>query len=406
MKRVLQLSLIATVSIFAAAYKLPEQSINGTALGAANVASCDGADCAFYNSANSVFLDPNSQYVEVGGTFVHLPAIEYNGKQNLGKAIVPANAKSKEENIPIPYLHYVSKAYGNYRYGLSVTVPGGLVKRWESPIQKLYAQKFELDTVNINPFVAYKVNKNFAVSAGLNIVYSKGIVKSDGSGVGLPLKRDMDGDSIDYGYNLAATLHLDNGINLAATYRSKVKLSEEGDATLTYATFNQTLESSVNIYLPAALSLAISKDIDKTTIEFVYERTFWSSYKTLDFNYNTPLPASLQPLFDAPIPKNWKDTNTFRVGLKYRYSDKLTLMAGYSYDQSPIKEQYLNYELPDSDAHVFSAGFHYQQNKNLGWGVAVLYDYKKNRTVNNGKINGKFTKGGALLVTAGVTYKF
>ena len=409
MKNILISSITAISIVSGAAYKLPEQSLKGTALSAANVASCDGADCAYYNPANISFLDANSQFLEGGLTFVHLPKVSFKGTQTLplGLGTVDATAKTLIENVGIPYLHYVSRAYGDFRYAVSVTVPAGLTKRWKSPAQKLSAQEFSLKTVMVNPSVSYKVNNNFSVAIGANIVYSEGKVYSDGTDAGLPLKREMKGDSIDYGYNLATSLHLDNGLNLAATYRSKIKLSEEGKANLYFASFGKKYDASVSIYIPATLTLAVSKDINKWTLEFVYERTFWSSYKTLDFNYKQTLPVALST-FDAPIPKKWKDTNTFRVGAQYRYSDKLTLMAGYSYDQSPIPEKYISYELPDSNAHVFSAGFKYQQNKNLSWGASVLYDYKTKRRINqnvNG-IKGKFTKGGALLITTGFEYKF
>ena len=406
MKNILISSITAISIVSGAAYKLPEQSLKGTALSAANIASCDGADCAYYNPANISFLDANSQFIEGGLTFVHLPRVSFKGTQTLiGTA--DATAKTLVENVAIPYLHYVSKAYGDFRYALSVTVPAGLTKRWDSPVQKLTAQEFALKTVMINPSVSYKVNSNFSVAIGANIVYSEGKVYSDGTDIGLPAKREMKGDSIDYGYNLAASLHLDNGLNLAATYRSKIKLSEEGKANLYYGGVGKKYDASVNIYIPAALTLAVSKDIDKWTLEFAYERTFWSSYKSLDFKYNKPLPTPLAKFGDS-VDKKWKDTNTFRVGAQYRYNDKLTLMAGYSYDESPVPEEYISYELPDSNAYVFSTGFKYKQNKNLSWGVSVLYDYKSKRKVNSALkgTKGEFSKGGALLITTGFEYRF
>ena len=287
-------------------------------------------------------------------------------------------------------------------------MPAGLTKRWESPVQKLFAQEFALKTLMLNPSVTYKINSNFSVALGANVVYSEGKVYSDGADIGLPMKREMKGDSIDYGYNLAASLHLDNGLNLALTYRSKVKLSEKGKANLYFGAVGQKYDASVNIYIPATLTLAVSKDIDKWTLEFVYERTFWSSYKSLDFKYDRAIMGILKPYFSDAIPKKWKDTNTFRVGAQYRYNDKLTLMAGYSYDQSPVPEAHISYELPDSNAHIFSAGFKYQQNQNLSWGAAILYDYKTKRKVNNNEhgLKGEFSKGGAILITTGFEYKF
>ena len=407
MKNILISSITAISIASGAAYKLPEQSLKGTALSAANIASCDGADCAYYNPANISFLNANSQYFEGGLTFIHLPKVSYKGTQTLISGNVDATAKTLTENVAIPYLHYISKAYGNLRYSINLTVPAGLSKRWNAPVEKLYAQEFTLKTVMINPSIAYKVNNNFSLAVGANIVYSEGKVYSDGANIGIPLKREMKGDSIDYGYNLAASWHLDNGLKLAATYRSKVKLSEKGKANLYFGGVGKKYDANVNIYIPAALSIAVSKDIKKWTLEFVYERTFWSSYKTLDFNYKQKLPTALKN-FDTPINKNWKDTNTFRLGVQYRYNDKLTLMAGYSYDKSPIPTKYLSYELPDSNAHIFSTGFKYQQNKNISWGIAVLYDYKTERKVTNNAngLKGKFSKGGALLITTGFDYKF
>ena len=408
MKNILISSITAISIASGAAYKLPEQSLKGTALSAANIASCDGADCAYYNPANISFLDTNSQYIESGLTFVHLPRVSFEGTQVLLGTAVDATAKTLTENAVIPYLHYVSKPYGNIRYSLSVTVPAGLTKRWKSPVQKLFAQEFALKTVMINPSVAYKINSNFSLALGVNIVYSEGKVYSDGADIGLPIKREMKGDSIDYGYNLAASLHLDNGINLATTYRSKIKLSEKGKANLYFGGVGQKYDARVNIYIPATLTLAVSKDIDKWTLEFVYERTFWSSYKTLDFNYDRPILSVLKPSFSDAIDKRWKDTNSFRVGVQYRYNNKLTLMGGYSYDQTPAPDAHISYELPDSNAHVFSAGFKYQQNKNLSWGTAILYDYKTKRKVDNNVhgVKGKFSKGGAILLTTGFEYKF
>jgi len=405
MKKIISISALTFTLINAAAYKLPEQSLEGLALGAANVANCQGADCAYYNPANISFLDSDNNYLEAGITYVYLPKIEFIGQTTINNLTLNSDAKSKEEHILVPFVHYVSKPYGPLRYSFSITVPGGLSKRWDSSVQKLSAQEFTLKTLQFNPSVSYKINDNFAIAAGVSVVYSEGKVYSDGSDIGLPLKREMKGDSIDYGFNIAATYKLSNGINLAATYRSKIKLSEEGKANLYFGNFGQKYDASVNVYLPATLTLAVSKDFEKFSMEFLYEKTFWSDYKTLDFNYDKKLPALLEA-FDKPIPKNWKNSDTFRISFRYFYNDKLTLMAGYSYDESPVPNDTLSYELPDSNAHIFSAGFKYRQNKNLSWGAAILYDYKKKRYVNNSKIKGEFKKGGAFLVTTGFEYKF
>ncbi len=408
MRKLILYSTLTLTFLNSAAYKLPEQSLKGTALSAANIASCEGADCAFYNSANIAFLE-NKNFLETGITFIHLPSIEFKGTTQVSSQNVVSNAKSKVENIAIAYFHYVSPFFNNLRYSLSITTPGGLRKRWNTPVEQLYAKEFELKTIALTPSLAYKINNNFAISTGINIVYSEGKVKNDGNLLGLAIKRNMRGDSIDFSFNIAASWHLDNGLKIATTYNSKTKLSEEGEANLYLGAIGKQYKSKVDIYLPATFKFAIAKEFDKINLEFVYERTFWSSYKELLFKYsptiNNPI---LYSAFATPKKKLWKNTNTFRLGLEYKYSNKLSLLAGYSYDQTPIKDEYLSYELPDSNANIFSAGFIYKYSKNLSFGVSLLYDKKRKRKINSSytHINGEFSKGGALLITSGVLYKF
>ena len=107
--------------------------------------------------------------------------------------------------------------------------------------------------------------------------------------------------------------------------------------------------------------------------------------------------------------KHWDDSNTFRIGLTYKNSDKLTTMYGMAYDQSPVPERTMGYELPDSDALVLSLGALYKVTQNMTLGVAYLYDHKFQRTVSLGNINGldgTFSAGGAHLLNLSFNYRF
>jgi len=393
----LALSAVASSIVMAGAYKIPEQSINSMALGAAYVAHTTGADTAYFNPANMAFM-ADKQYMEGGLTLAHLPSNEYN-------LIAPFSGETDVENILIPNLHYVANAIGDFRWGVSLTVPGGLTKKWDTPYQKAFAKEFTLKILELSPSFSYKVMDNFSIGGGLRLIYSEGVVKSDAAALGGPAV-DMDGDTVEFGYNLALAYRPTNDINFAVTYRSNVDLNEEGKATITAgATTLYNGDASVEIPLPAALNIALSKTWnDKFTLEFNYERTYWSEYKQLEFK-STPLPIT---------PKNWKDTNTFRLGATMKMDNKLTMMMGFAIDETPVPEATLGFELPDSDAKVFSMGFRYQQTENLSWGAAFLYDSKESRSmtrgVNKGNpvlINGgSFEEGGAFLTTIGMAYEF
>ncbi len=197
------------------------------------------------------------------------------------------------------------------------------------------------------------------MGGGVRAIYSKGIVKSTDTGVipGIDPARDLEGDSWDFGYNLALHVKATDDLNLTATYRSKIELTEDGTATLTGAGAPgyTDIGASLMVPIPASLSLAAAYDVsDTTTIEMVLERTYWSAYKTLDFNYDTALATLYAGVFDTPSPKNWKDVNTIRFGLTHKVNSKWTVMTGFAYDKTPAPEAYVGFELPDSDAKMIS----------------------------------------------------
>jgi len=387
----LALSAVASSIVMAGGYKIPEQSLNSMALGAAYVAHTFGADTAYFNPANMAFME-DKQYVEGGLTLAHLPKNDY-------VLMDPYSGHTEKENIVIPNAHYVANAIGDFRWGVSLTAPGGLTKRWNTPFQKAFAEEFTLKIVELSPSVSYKIMDNLSVGAGIRLVYSEGVVKNDATGIGMPLKVDMEGDTVEFGYNLAIAYRPTSDISIAATYRSNVDLNEEGTATIN----GHPMDASVEVPLPAALNIAVSKTWNDTfTLEAVYERTYWSTYETLQFA-GTPLPLT---------PKNWEDTNTFRIGATM-VMDKITMMMGFAIDETPVPLETLGFELPDSDAKIFSMGFRYQQNENLSWGAALLLDSKDSismpRGVNPNPVlvnGGSFNGGGAILTTLGVAYEF
>ncbi len=399
------LSIITSGLLTAGGYKIPEQSLNAMALGAAYVAHTTGADAAYYNPANMAFMG-EKQYVEGAVTLAHLPSNVYT----LGE---PFSGRSEKENIVIPNIHYVAAPMGDFRWGVSLTAPGGLTKRWNTPYQKLFAEEFTLKIIELSPSVSYKINDQFSVGGGVRLIYSEGVVNSDGAGAGKPVKREMEGNTVEFGYNLAATYKPTSDIILAATYRSNVDLDEEGQANLYFGSVGKQYDADVSVPLPAALNLSVSKTWNNTfTLEFNYERTYWSAYKTLDFTYNRPIVPGLVPVFDDPLARNWKDTNTFRLGATV-VMDKITMMMGFAIDETPVPVETIGFELPDSDGKVFSMGFRYQQTEALSWGAAFLYDSKEpfslvpgvaeNPVLANG---GSFSGGGAFLTTVGMAYEF
>jgi len=391
--------LAATGSAFASGYRIPEQSVNSTARAGSYVAYTPGADATYYNPANMSWLE-NRGYLEADATWIHLSSIQYTD------SIPSRSGESEEENFFMPTFFAVSPDYNKFRVGFSVTAPAGLSKRWLDPYPRRSVEEFTLKVIDVNPTLSYKFCDRWSVGAGVRAIYSDGIVTSNANNV---LTRDLEGDSWDAGYNVAFTGRPVDDMNVSVTYRSKVDLSIEGDARLGYSSgstlyaYNGSVE--VEIPLPAILAVAASSTFfDQLTVELEYDRTYWSAYESLDFNYSSAMTGPLAS-FDAPVAKRWSDSDAWRMSLTYDLKNNFILMAGIAIDQNPVPALNLGFELPDSDAMLYSLGLRYQVNKDLELGCAYLYDDKGSRNVKNSGINGTFDDAAAHLVTVGVSYK-
>ena len=394
--------LAAASQAMASGYRIPEQSLNSTARSGSYVAYTPGVDATYYNPANMAWLE-DRWMLEVDATWIHLSSIDY------ADSLSPLfSGASESEDFFLPTFFAVSPDYNNFRFGFSVTAPGGLSKRWQDPYPMTYAQEFTLKVIELNPTVSYAFSDRFSVGAGLRAIYTDGKVKGNYFGTG-SLTRDLEGDSWDYGYNLAATFKPVKEMNLAVTYRSNVDLTVEGDADLVYSPLSMIYSgyAEVEIPLPAVLAVAVSYTFwDQLTVELEYDRTYWSEYNTLDFNYATSFPLG-HPFygFDNPIPKNWRDTDAWRISLTYDMKNNFILMAGFAIDENPVPSANLGFELPDSDALLYSLGVRYKINEDMEVGLAYLYDDKESRTVGNTAVHGSFEDASAHLLTVGFTWK-
>ena len=422
MKKSILLSLTATL-LLANGYKIPEQSLFGIALSSANIANSNSADSAYYNPANMSFLK-DKNYFELTSLFIHLNKVKF--KNQNGEIYY-----SRKEDFALPLFHFVSKDINGFRFGFSITYPAGLSKRWDDVVPEAGAKEFTLKTVEFNPSISKKINNNFSIAFGVRFVKSEGVanvlgLKQNSDGSVTPLySQYLNGTSFDKGWNVALA-YKNKDIKIATTYRSKINLSLSGKSSGYYLTNlvlakNPSLPLPANSYIsfntsgkvtvpiPAVFDLAVAKTFNKTTIEVVFERTYWSKYKKLDFDFKDKI---VDAIFGNPKPKKWKDENTYRIGITHKCSNKLTAMVGYAYDKTPVPDSTIDFSLPDSDKHIFSAGIKYKLDDRMSIGIAGLYTKQKSRNakiydpVSNSYTIGKFEKGGAYLIGIGLNYSY
>jgi len=401
------ISVLALTSIFAASsamasgWRIPEQSVDSTAKAGANIASATRGDTAYFNPANMSWME-NKWHLEADATYIYLAPITYTDSRT-----AQYNGETESEHFFLPTGFMVTPSYGGVRFGLALVAPNGLAKRWESAYQKAVAEEFSLTVLEANPTVSYNIQDMFSIAGGVRMMYADATVTSDASGLGVPLSRDMTGDTVEWGWNAAVSFKPMEKLNLSATYRSNIDLDFEDTAALNLMGNRMTLDSAVSVPSPAVFALSVAYDVlDNLNVELTWDRTFWSEYENLDFDYTPAIPGNP---FEAAQPKNWDDADAFRIGVTYDVSAAWSLMAGFGYDKTPIPDETISFELPDSDAWLYSLGFQYKVSESMDVGVAALYDYKETRKVQGSpadRVYGEFTDAAAFLMTVGLNYRF
>ncbi len=406
------------VAAYGAGFQIPNQSVTAVGIAGAHVAFTPGPDSSYYNPANMNFLDDSWQ-MEASLTSLYLPSIEYADSRS-----PLLDGSSDSELFFLPLIHVSSKEYRDFRFGFSLTFPYGLAKSWDQPFPAATTRKFSLTVVEANPTLSYSVVDNFSIGGGIRIVYGDGEVNSIATSPPFDqltpltsLSRDLDGDDAGFGYNLAATVRPTGNWAVAATYRSEVDLELEGDASLQALAGEAAILSylgsgKLDVSLPAVFSLATSYSLDALTLEITWNRTFWSSFGELDFQYDRSFIGTVFDAFDRPLARNWDDSDAIRFGATLAVTEQLTTTLGFAFDETPVPDRTLGFELPDSDALMYTGGIRYQQSQNLQLALSYMYQYNTSRTVSNltgaglAGVDGKFTEGGAHAVTAGLMYNF
>lgn len=398
--------------VLASGFRITNQSLGAVGLSGAHIAYTPGPDASYYNPANMAF-QADQWRLETSLTMLHLPSITYTDNR-----LSSLNGESESELFFMPLIHAVSPEYGKVRFGFSLTYPYGLAKQWQQTYPRAFSEKFSLITVEANPTMAFQVNDWLSLGGGVSLIYGKGEVDNTFSaplfdlGGLTTLSRSAEASDTEWGYNLALTLRPTERWNIAATYRSEVELDLSDSGELRAMVGSSPLlfysgSTAIDITLPAVFSLATSYTLDRLTVELGWDRTYWSSFNELDFEYDQDFTTIPFSTFDSAITKNWQDTDAFRIGLTYDWNERWITTLGFTYDETPVPDATLGFELPDTDATVYCAGVRYRFSASTEIGLSYMYHRTRTRSVDNSQgVDGTFTDGGAHAVTMGLITAF
>lgn len=385
-KIVLTTALLAGVLAQAGGFRVSLQGVKQLAM-AHTSAHAEDASVTFFNPAGMSFI-PAKLSIAAGG-FGAKSSVTY---QNL------STLESFDTNNPLGTPIYAAIAYrvlDNVSVGFNFSTPFGSTIEWPSDwAGREIVQRLELKAFYFQPMISFKLAP--WASVGGSYIYAKGLVNWDKAvtqlGGSLNLTDDKaSGSGFGVGFYLQPTDKLDVSI----AYRSPIDMEAENGVV----GFNISPALYPNLGLDAT-----GKDSFKATLPLVDEYTVGVTYKLTpkwivsgDFNYSgwdrynqLTLDFANAPIGNQPndptvlvSPKNFKSTQTWRVGTQYQINDMFAARAGYYYDQSPYADKDFQAETPSFDSNVVTAGLGINVIKGFGVDIAGGIAFPKSRAVAN-----------------------
>jgi long-chain fatty acid transport protein len=430
---VLLVLLFTASTSFAAGFRLPEAGAKAMGMGFAFTAQADDPSAIYFNPAGLTQL--KGQNIMVGVTYVRENGGEFNGLTPVDNNVPLTsggftNQKSETQkslNFIIPNAYYTRTTNsGNVSYGIGIFAPFGLGQEYNDKNTSIFRNqitKIDLQTVVVNPTIAFKINEFLSIGVGIDWMYGKAelaktpwsplLPASVGNLYNLELKADGDAWGYNFGILLKATPNLRFGANYRSPFTLKLKDGDVNISNLSAAYAGGGLgpapantKGSATISLPATFALGVSYTMDRLTVNADADWTFWHSYASLPITIRDSVPT----LFSTNAAKNWQDVVAIRIGAEYRVTDPLALRVGFVYDPTPVPAATMGPELPDADRLNYMVGAGYKVGP---WTIdgAFMYVDKFDRTVNNLSVaaltgfNGTWT-GDAWLVGMDVGYHF
>ncbi len=392
-------TLLVTTLVEGAGFAIIENSASG--MGSAfssGGATGEDASTIWFNPASMTLL--KGQNIVVAGHLI-IPKADFtnNGSTNADGSPMSGPDSKGGKMAFVPNLYYVGQVNDDLFMGVSVNAPFGLGTKYDDDwVGRYHAIDTELSTININPAIAYKINKQWSVGGGVSMQYvdvtltsaidGGALLNDPGTADGYAELTGDNSESLSYGWNIGILYEPTETINLSLAYRSGVKHNVTGDAdfsmpastasivTATGAFTDTTLSSTVE--LPASASLSYFQSLNDFDIMADITWTDWSVFKELRIQYDNPN----QP--DSVTTENYQDQWRFAVGGRYHLSEAIIFRAGLAYDQKAVKNaEYRTPRIPDNDRLWTSIGMGWQFSELVGMDLGYSHLFVADTSINN-----------------------
>ncbi|MEZ6961098.1 MULTISPECIES: outer membrane protein transport protein [unclassified Aeromonas] len=405
---------LATSQVHAAAFQLNEHSASG--LGRAYAGEAAIADNAAVLARNPAAMTTfEKMAVSVSGTYIK-PDVDVDGSIATPLGKVSASESGIAPSAFVPASYFIQPLNDQWAWGIGLFSNYGLSTEYSKTFAAgAGAGDTELLTLNINPNIAYRINEQFSIGAGINAVYGAAELNRYAGLLGPALGQKSDtriahlkGDTWGFGWNVGTLYEINKDHRFALTYRSQVDMSFDGDFQgLTSG--NRTVDGNLKLDLPAQAEFAGYHRLNQQfAVHYSVNWTDWSAFQELKATSN-------QCAGGVCLQKDekFKDSTRYSIGGTWYINPAWEARLGFAYDNSPIEPEYRSLSIPDSDRVWYSAGATYHINPDMSVDFGMAYLDGKEVDVSEGLRNHSdalrwkgTSHGNAFLASAQFNMKF
>ena len=365
----------------AAGFALIEQNASGLGNAyAGQAAVAADASTIFFNPAGLTEL--SDMQVVVSGNLIQ-PSAEFSGSAS--PSFGGGQGGDAGGLAFVPNLYFSLPLASNVSAGVGIYAPFGLKTEYDAGwVGRFQALKSEINTVNVNPSVAWKINDRLSLGAGVDVQRIDATLSNNITPAVSGSLMTVTGKDYGWGYNLGLLWQPDQDTRIGLAYRSQIDYTLTGQLTA-----NAVLPSgdvAADVTMPASASLSLLRKL-APNVDLLADVTWtgWSAFDRLAVVY-TSLPVAL------PVTQeNWRDNWRYSLGATWHQDSAWNWRAGVAYDQTPVSDAYRTPRIPDESRTWIALGGQYRMDKKNAIDFGYAHLFIKSASINSTTAAGALT---------------
>jgi len=288
--------------------------------------------------------------------------------------LAPGTVDSTAELFFIPHAAVSYDVGGGITLGLSLTGNGGMNTTYKPGAGPGVfgggTAGVDLVQLFVQPTIAYEFADGWSIGVAPVLaaqIFSAGGIGAFGGFSSNPAALSNRGDDYSYGFGGRVGIlgEVAPGLRIAAAAQSRIYMTE-------FDKYAGLFAEQGDFDIPMNVSVGAAWDVtDDVTLMGSWRWIDYSSINSIGNPFASPGPLGA----NNGAGFGWESINVFSIGAEWRASDSVTLRAGYSYNEQPIpqSEVLFNILAPGVMQHHLTAGASFQLTDSLTLDAAVMW---------------------------------